>query len=97
MAGLLALSVILVPWVGALVVWSVGDERSAAQHILAVAFAAVTAVLSLLLVPSVTVQTVLSVPAGAFFGHFTLVLDGLGVFLAIIAAVIGAPGRHILG
>jgi NADH-quinone oxidoreductase subunit L len=37
----------------------------------------------------VSAQVVLSLSAGASFGTFTFVLDGLGVFLAIIAAAIG--------
>jgi len=89
MAGYLALAVILVPWLGALAVWWAGDERRLAQHALAIVFALVTAVLSLMLLPVVSAQVVLSLSAGASFGTFTFVLDGLGVFLAIIAATIG--------
>jgi NADH-quinone oxidoreductase subunit L len=90
MAGYLALAVILVPWLGAVAVWWAGDERRLAQHALAILFALVTAVLSLMLLPVVSAQVVLAVPAGTTFGTFTFVLDGLGVFLAIIAATIGA-------
>jgi len=90
MAGYLALAVIFVPWLGALAVWWAGDERRLAQHALAMVFALVTAVLSLLLLPLVSADTVLTLPAGRYFGDFTFVLDGLGVFLAIIAAGIGA-------
>jgi NADH-quinone oxidoreductase subunit L len=90
MAGYFALAAILIPWLGALAVWWAGDERRLAQHALAIVFALVTAVLSLMLLPLVSAQTVLTLPAGRYFGDFTFVLDGLGVFLAIIAAGIGA-------
>ena len=90
MASYLAVAVILVPWLGALSVWWAGDERRLAQHALAILFAVVTAVLSLMLLPVVSAQVVLSLPAGASFGTFTFVLDGLGVFLSIIAATIGS-------
>ncbi len=90
MAGYFALALIFVPWLGALAVWWAGDERRLGQHILAIVFALVTAVLSLMLLPLVGAQTVLTLPAGRYFGDFTFVLDGLGVFLAIVAAGIGA-------
>jgi NADH-quinone oxidoreductase subunit L len=90
MGGYLALAVILIPWLGALAVWWAGDERRLAQHILAIVFALVTVVVSLMLLPLVGAQVVLTLPAGRYFGDFTFVLDGLGVFLALVAAGIGA-------
>jgi NADH-quinone oxidoreductase subunit L len=90
MAGSFALAAIFIPWSGALAVWWAGDERPLAQHVLAIVFALVTAVVSLMLVPLVRVGDVLSLPAGQFFGDFTFMVDGLSVFLAIIAAGIGA-------
>jgi NADH-quinone oxidoreductase subunit L len=90
MAGSFALAAILIPWSSALAVWWAGDERPLAQHALAIVFALVTTVVSLMLVPLVRVGDVLSLPAGRFFGDFTFMVDGLGVFLAIIAAGIGA-------
>jgi NADH-quinone oxidoreductase subunit L len=90
MASGLTLSAIFVPWLGGLAVWWAGDERPRAQHTLAVAFALVTSMVSLMLIPLVSIDVVLNLPGGRFFGAFTFILDGLGVFLAIIAAVIGA-------
>jgi NADH-quinone oxidoreductase subunit L len=90
MAGGFALAVVFIPWLGALVVWWAGDERRLAQHTLAIVFSIVTAVLALMLLPLVSTEVALTLPAGKFFGDFTFVLDGLGVFLAIIAAGIGA-------
>ena len=89
MVGWFALAVIFIPWLGTLAVWWAGDERPLAQHTLAIVFSLVTAVVSLMLLPLVSAQIVLSLPAGRYFGNFTFVLDGLGVFLAIIAAGIG--------
>jgi NADH-quinone oxidoreductase subunit L len=89
MAGSFALAVILIPWLGALAVWWAGDERPLTQHMLAIVFGLVTTVVALMLAPLVGVGDVLSLPAGQFFGNFTFMVDGLGVFLAIIAAGIG--------
>jgi NADH-quinone oxidoreductase subunit L len=85
-----ALAAILIPWLGALTVWWAGDERPLAQHALAIVFSLVTAVVSLMLLPLVGTQVALSFSAGSLSGNFTFVLDGLGVFLAIIAGGIGA-------
>jgi NADH-quinone oxidoreductase subunit L len=90
MATWLTLSAIFVPWLGGLAVWWAGDERPRAQHTLAVLFALVTGMVSLMLIPLVSVDVVLNLPAGGYLGAFTFILNGLGVFLAIIAAVIGA-------
>jgi NADH-quinone oxidoreductase subunit L len=90
MAGYLALAAILIPWLGALAVWWAGDERRLAQHTLAIVSALVTAVVSLMLLPLVSAHVILTLPVGRYFGDFTFVLDGLGVFLTLIAAGIGA-------
>jgi NADH-quinone oxidoreductase subunit L len=45
---------------------------------------------SLSLLPLVTSHTVVSLPMGDYFGALTFVPDGLGVFLAAVAAVIGS-------
>jgi len=89
MAAWLILLTIGLPWLGALCVWGVSDRHPKAQHRLALAFAAAGGLVSfgLVLVPSSAV--VLSIPMDGVFGDFTFVADGLGVLLAIIAAVIG--------
>jgi NADH-quinone oxidoreductase subunit L len=79
-----------VPWLGALVVWQLGDERPRAQHGVAAAFAVAGGIVALLLLPFVGDTAVTSIPVGGVFGNFTLVADGLGVFLAIIATVVGS-------
>jgi NADH-quinone oxidoreductase subunit L len=77
------------PWAGALWVWLAGDERPRAQHVLAVGFSVGAALSALALLPAVTNQVVLRVPMGGLFGDLTFVPDGLGVFLAAVATVIG--------
>lgn len=79
-----------VPWLGAFVVWRLGDERPRAQHGAAAAFAVMGGVAALLLLPFVGETAVSRIPVGGIFGDFTLVADGLGVFLAVIATVIGS-------
>jgi len=85
----LVLSVIFVPWLGALLLALSSDRAPRLQHLVASAFAVVTGLLSLCLLPLVTERTVVSVAAGSVFGNFTFVPDGLSVFLTVIAAVIG--------
>ncbi len=82
--------VIGLPWLGALLVGLVGDARPRAQHALAVVFAAAGGLVSLLLLGAVQAPSPVGLTAGGVFGDFYFVPDGLGVFLAVVAAVIGA-------
>src|SRR5512143_596815 len=77
------------PLAGALGVLAAGDARPRAQHALAAGFAAATALAALALLPNASNDVALRIPAGGAFGDFTFTPDGLGVFLAAIAAVIG--------
>jgi NADH-quinone oxidoreductase subunit L len=77
------------PWLGALIVWRVGDERPALLHRLAFGFALAAGIAALALIPLNSSDVELSVNAGSVFGEFTFVPDALGVFLAAIATVIG--------
>lgn len=79
-----------IPWLGALVVWQIGDQRPRAQHSTAAVFAVAGGIAALLLLPFVGQTAVSRIPVGGIFGDFTLVADGLGVFLAIIATVVGS-------
>lgn len=79
-----------IPWLGALVVWQIGDQRPRAQHRTAAVFAVAGGIAALLLLPFVGQTAVSRIPVGGIFGDFTLVADGLGVFLAIIATVVGS-------
>ncbi|HEX6386367.1 MAG TPA: NADH-quinone oxidoreductase subunit L [Anaerolineae bacterium] len=86
----LLLLTISLPWLGALAVWLAGDRRPQVQHALAIVSAGAAGLASVSLLPFATSETVLSVDLGQTFGAFTFVPDGLGVFLAAIATVIGS-------
>ena len=90
MESWLALAAILIPWLGALVIWWAGDERSAEVHAIAIAFSLVGAATALLMLPHIGKDIVYSLEAGPFFGAFTFALDGLGVFLSAVACIVGA-------
>jgi len=90
MATWLLCMVIGLPWLGAIIVWLVGDDRPRAQHWLAVGFSAAAGIASLALLPFVSDAPALRIALGGVFGDFSLVPDGLGVFLAAVAAVIGS-------
>ncbi len=90
MAYTLILLTIGLPWLGALLVWWIGDKHTKLQHILAVAFAVAAGASAVALLPSASSAIVFSLPAGDAFGDFTFVADGLGVFLAVVATVIGS-------
>jgi NADH-quinone oxidoreductase subunit L len=90
MAAWLIVLVILLPWLGALSVWFMGDGRPRAQHITAVFFSVASALASVALLPFTSSAPALHVAAGGVFGDFTFTPDGLGVFLALIATIIGS-------
>ena len=89
MTATLVLLTILLPVLGALLVWLARDERPSLQHALAVAFSAAAALCALALLPGASAAPVISFSAGAAYGDITFVADGLGVFLAVVATVIG--------
>ncbi|HVO41688.1 MAG TPA: proton-conducting transporter membrane subunit, partial [Aggregatilineales bacterium] len=85
----MSLLTIGLPWLGALIVLMAGDKRPQVQHLIAVVFALaadLTAVL-LLTAPS---GILVSLTVGGVFGNFSFRPDGLGVFLSIIATVVGS-------
>jgi NADH-quinone oxidoreductase subunit L len=90
MAVTLIFLVIGLPWLGALCVWFAGNQHPKSQHGLAVGFSIAAGLASLALIAFAKAGVVVSVPFGSPFGTLTFVADGLGVFLAAIAAVIGA-------
>jgi len=89
MAPWLILLTIGIPWLGGLCVWWTGDKHPRLQHALASAFAVIGGLVSLGLLTIPSNEVVVRVPVGSAFGDFTFVADGLGIYLAIIAAVIG--------
>jgi len=90
MAEILLILTIGIPWAGALVVWLVGDQKPKLQHTLAVIFSVLAGICALLLIPNATDQVIVTIKVGGVFGDFTFVPDGLGVFLAAIATVVGS-------
>lgn len=94
MLPILVLVVIGLPWLGALMVWWAGDKRSKLQHGLAVGFSVVTGLCSLAMLPYTNSKVVIQLPfSGAGpngYGVFTFSPDGLGIFLVIVATVIGS-------
>src|ERR1700682_2906166 len=90
MTTVLVVLVLGLPCGGALAVWLVGDRRPAARDALAVACSGATALASLALLPVATSGGVVRFPVGGAFGEFTLVPDGLAVFMSAIATTIGS-------
>lgn len=90
MATLIIILTILIPWIGGLIVWAIGDQHPRLQHRLASGFSALGGLVSLLLLSYVQDSPIMTIDLGGVFGEFTLVPDGLGVYLAIIAAIIGS-------
>src|SRR5690606_18798010 len=80
---------ILLPWLGAVVVWALQERAPRLQHALAVACALGGGAAAILLLPYAGDEALVRVPLGAVFGEFSLVADGLGLFLTIIATVVG--------
>ncbi|NLG72141.1 MAG: NADH-quinone oxidoreductase subunit L [Chloroflexi bacterium] len=94
MAALLITLVIALPWLGALLVWLVRDRDENLQHSLALLFSGASGLASLVLLAFTGSEVVIRVPVGAYFGDLTFIPDGLGVFLAAVAAVIGSLAVH---
>jgi NADH-quinone oxidoreductase subunit L len=86
----LALLSIGLPWLGAVVIWTLRDRNPNVQHALAVAFALAGAVAAVAMIPLRTEANILSLPLGSAFGALTFLPDGLAVFLAVVATVIGS-------
>jgi NADH-quinone oxidoreductase subunit L len=107
MAGFWIMYTIGLPWLGALLVLLAGDQRARLQHTLAVATALAAAVGGVALLLIAGESSVLQIPVGGAFGDFNFLADGLGVFLAAVATVVGSlavifsvdymKGEHQLG
>ena len=90
MAQSLILLSIGLPWLGALVAWLIRNEQERAQHAMAVGFSVAGGLAALALIPHAASGVALRVPIGGMFGDMTFVADGLGVFLAAVATVVGS-------
>jgi NADH-quinone oxidoreductase subunit L len=88
-ANLLILLTILIPWLGAAIVWLFGDKRPRLTHTLAILFSALAGVAALMLIPNISQMTEVYTVFGGAFGAASFIPDAMGVMLAIIATVIG--------
>jgi len=95
MAPILISLTIGLPWIGAVLVWIAGWKRSETsdpgrlQHTLAVVFSAAAGLAAIGLLGFTGSKAVIRLPFGQYFGELTFIPDILGVYLAIIATVIG--------
>lgn len=83
------IATIVIPWIGALCVWGLGDHRPRLVQILAVGFAALAGLAALAMLPQASSEPAVRFQLGGVFGDFTLVPDGLGVLIAGVASVVG--------
>jgi NADH-quinone oxidoreductase subunit L len=90
MTPFLILLTIGLPWLGALLVWLMGNQRPKAQDGLAVVFAVAAGLAALLLLPLAEETAVLHLSTNGILGEVTFVPDGLATLLAAIATVIGS-------
>lgn len=86
---LIALTICL-PWLGALIVWWIGDKREKVQHTAAVVFGLLSAAAAVLLLPNAGKESVIFFSLGEYMGDASFVANGLGIFLSIIATGIGS-------
>lgn len=78
------------PWLGGLAVWITGNKRARAQHTLAVLFSVAAGLAALAMLPFTSAAPAVVIPLGGIFGDLTFTPDGMSVFLAIIATVVGS-------
>ena len=90
MTPFLILLTIGLPWLGALLVWLVGEKRPSLLHALAVIFAVAAGVAALVLLPLAEATAVIQFNTQGILGELTFVPDGLGTLLAAVATVIGS-------
>jgi NADH-quinone oxidoreductase subunit L len=89
MATWLVIATIATPWLAALIINFLGDKNPRTQHAFASAFAVLGGIVSSGLLTITNSLPALRLPVGGIFGDFTLIADGLGVYLAVIAAIVG--------
>ncbi len=90
MISILILLTIGLPWLGGLAVWITTNKHPRAQHTFAVLFAVAAGLAALLMLPYTSAIPAIRIPLGGIFGDLTFTPDGLSVFLAIIATVVGS-------
>ena len=88
-AHLMILLTILIPWLGAAILWLSGDKHPRLTHTLAILFSALAGAAALLLIPNISQSAEVYAVFGGAFGAASFIPDAMGVTLAIIATVIG--------
>jgi NADH-quinone oxidoreductase subunit L len=78
------------PWLGAIIIWLLGEKQRKTQHMFATFFSVAAGIASLFLLGYGSDKVTLRISMGSYFGDFTLIPDGLGVFLSAIATVVGS-------
>ena len=86
MAGILSIILIALPWLGALLIWLIGDSRPKILHALSVGICLAAGLFSLTLLAFTGAEAAVRIQVGGLFGVFTLIPDGLGASLAAVAA-----------
>jgi NADH-quinone oxidoreductase subunit L len=89
-SSLLILLTIGFPWLGAVIVWLFGDQRPRLTHSLAILFSTLSGIAAVALLSQTSSQAIVFHSFGGAFGDVSFIADGLGVYLAIIATVIGS-------
>ena len=91
MQGYLSILLIILPWLGAALIWLVGTRSNPkVLHGLAAGFSLATALVSLWLLIFAGAEVALRISLGGLLGDFTLIADGLGASLAAVACVVGS-------
>ena len=78
------------PWLGAFCIWLVGNRHPRSLHILATIFAVIPGLAAIGMLPLASSAVAVRIPIGGILGEFTLVPDGLGILIAVIATVVGS-------
>lgn len=90
MHNILLILTILLPWTGALLVWVISDKRPVWQHRIATLFSVLGGVSAVAFLFMGVENANLRIPMGNGFENFSFSPDGLGVFLALVATVVGS-------
>jgi NADH-quinone oxidoreductase subunit L len=90
MVSWLLLGTIGLPWLGAITLWLIGDRSPRRLHTLATVFAVASGLAALGMLPFASSAAAVEIPLGSLLGDFSLVPDGLGILVAVIATVVGS-------
>lgn len=89
-SNILILLIIGLSWIGAVLVWLLGDPRPRLTSTLAIVFSLLSGAAAITLIFQISSATVVFYSFGGPFGDASFVPDALGVYLAVIATVIGS-------